>query len=257
MSMTEGLRVQLDTTRLEVQQLQIENARLRDANPQQAEMMDSLTDLEAQRDSLQQELKGAGEEKERLKAEVAQIDSIYTQLVSDSREEQLTIERLREELEATKDRAKRETESRRETAELELHRAVAKEREKWEVREERLVRQLEEQQRKYQENLERELQRSPLGSEDSMGGDQEPGCARTRPPAASATVSDFVPLTPTTHLNQGPPSLWQGGHHSDSMATTGFVPAEGGVFPRSMQGVAGHWPGSMSSSRVLDVMGGD
>ena len=70
--------MQLDTTRLEVQQLQIENARLRDANPQQAEMMDSLTDLEAQRDSLQQELKGAGEEKERLKAEVAQIDSIYT-----------------------------------------------------------------------------------------------------------------------------------------------------------------------------------
>jgi len=51
MSTTEVLRTQLDTLRLEKQQLQVENARLREEHPGEAALLDAV----AERDRLYEE----------------------------------------------------------------------------------------------------------------------------------------------------------------------------------------------------------
>ena len=72
MSTTEALRTQLDALRLEV-----ENARLREANPEGAAQTDAETEMAQCR-----------AENERLTQEAAQLRTLYEQLLRDIQEEQ-------------------------------------------------------------------------------------------------------------------------------------------------------------------------
>ena len=77
MSTTEALRTQLDALRLEKQRLEIENARLREANPEGAAQTDAETEMAQCR-----------AENERLTQEAAQLRTLYEQLLRDVQEEQ-------------------------------------------------------------------------------------------------------------------------------------------------------------------------
>ena len=158
MSVTEALRTQLDTLRLE-ERLEVENAKLREANPEGAAQIDAEADAAQCR-----------AENEQLMREAAQLRALYEQLLRDMQEEQekvakkeeevaerqrrdvATITELREnaqqqearwqdlDLECGKLRV--EIQRAHEITELECYRAVAAERQKWEAREERMIRQL-------------------------------------------------------------------------------------------------------------------
>ncbi len=158
MATTEVLRTQLDTLRIEKQLLEVENARLRESNPDGAALADTATEWQAKAEQY-------GDDNERLAREIAQLKTLCEQLLHDSQEEQAraaqkddevaerqnedqaTIARLQEESsllrerEAECERWKTEVEGLRVSAELECHRAVAAERQKWEAREERMLEQ--------------------------------------------------------------------------------------------------------------------
>ena len=77
MSTTEALRTQLDALRLEKQRLEVENARLREANPEGAAQTDAETEMVQCR-----------AENERLTREAVQLRTLYEQLLCDVQEEQ-------------------------------------------------------------------------------------------------------------------------------------------------------------------------
>ena len=85
MSTTEALRTQLDNLQRPNQQLEIENARLREDHPEEAALIDASTE----RDQLRQE-------KERLVTESMQLKTLYDQLLRDSQEDQRAVEELQE-----------------------------------------------------------------------------------------------------------------------------------------------------------------
>lgn len=156
MSQTEALRTQLDTLRLKLQQLEVENLRLQDSNPDEAKLVNVQAELQ-EAHSERAELKCEFEEATK---ELQQICVVHNQLLADSRADQQARERLQEEMSSRQCRGEEleekysELEQKlgkaRRSAELELLRAVNLEREKWEAREARLVKQL--------EGLERSLQ---------------------------------------------------------------------------------------------------
>ncbi len=83
----EALRTQLDSLRWEKQQLDVENARLREANPGTA----ALADAEAEETRLQKEAAHLQEEATQIRArnkrllrELAQVKTVYEQLLRDS-----------------------------------------------------------------------------------------------------------------------------------------------------------------------------
>ncbi len=153
----EALRTQIDNLRLEKQQLEVENARLRSDRPEEAAALDAEAEAERLR-----------EEGARIVDENSRIKNLYDQLLLDMQEEQARVseserrvqelenrragdaeelERLRgllNELEATQRESQRDWEHKQRDAELELYRTLEAERKKWEAREDRLVRQLEE-----------------------------------------------------------------------------------------------------------------
>ena len=163
----EALQIQLDSLRLELQQLQVENARLRDERPEVAGEIDAHREVDWYREetvrltaelgelrqllheSWESEVRAAGEAeamtvelaelRERLQASDQQ-DQVVARLRSD-------VERLTEscqEFEARHERLTRELEQLHSQAELERYRAVDVERRKWEEREARMVEQLRE-----------------------------------------------------------------------------------------------------------------
>jgi len=151
MSVTEALRTK--------ERLEVENAKLREANPESAAQIDAEADAAQCR-----------AENEQLMREAAQLRALYEQLLRDMQEEQeklakkeeevaerqrrdvATITELREnaqqqearwqdlDLECGKLRV--EVQRAHEITELECYRAVAAERQKWEAREERMIWQL-------------------------------------------------------------------------------------------------------------------
>lgn len=126
MSTTEALRTQLDNLQRTNQQLEIENARLREEHPEEAASIDAS----AERDQLRQE-------KERLVTESMHLKTLYDQLLRDSQEDQRAVEELQEviakkeacveELSARCEDLWRETVEVKQTAELERYRALEKE----------------------------------------------------------------------------------------------------------------------------------
>ena len=85
MSTTEALRTQLDNLQRANQQLEIENARLREEHPEEAASIDASAEC----DQLRQE-------KERLVTESMQLKTLYDQLLRDSQEDQRAVEELQE-----------------------------------------------------------------------------------------------------------------------------------------------------------------
>ena len=218
----EALQIQLDSLRLELQQLQVENARLRDERPEMAgeidvhgevdryreEMVRLTTELGELRqllhESWESEARAAGEAetmtaelvelRERLQASDQQ-DQVVAGLRSD-------VERLTEgcqEFEARHDRLTRELEQLHSQAELERYRAVDVERRKWEEREARMVEQL-------REEKQRPTTPSPgetpsggetpavLGVRPSEGGPVTP----VVPPGGGVGPSEGGPVTPVS-----------------------------------------------------------
>ena len=78
MSRAEALQLQLDTAQRDKQQLEAENARLREDSA-------VLADVIAERDELRLE-------NQRLRAETLQLGAVYDQLLKDSREEHQMLE---------------------------------------------------------------------------------------------------------------------------------------------------------------------
>ena len=87
MSMTEALRVQLDNVKRAKQQLEAENARLRDEHPEEAALVDATTAIDRLR-----------EERDCLSSRNQQVQALYDQLLQESRQYQQELEELREEL---------------------------------------------------------------------------------------------------------------------------------------------------------------
>ncbi len=81
---TEALRTQLDTLRLEKQQLEVENARLRESNPNAAAVADVETDATRWREEATQ----LQADREQLGHELSQLRAVYEQLVGETEEEQ-------------------------------------------------------------------------------------------------------------------------------------------------------------------------
>ena len=130
----EALQLRVDNLEMEKDELERANARLREANSEEAARLDAET--EAAR---------LARENEGLREDVSRLTSLYEQALQEiaagapaSREcerdesQAEELRRLESELEATKS-----------GAELDRLRAVEAERKKWEDREERLVRQME------------------------------------------------------------------------------------------------------------------
>jgi len=87
MSVTEALRTQLDTLRLEKERLEVENAKLREANPEGAAQINAEADAAQCR-----------AENEQLMREAAQLRALYEQLLRDMQEEQEKVAKKEEEV---------------------------------------------------------------------------------------------------------------------------------------------------------------
>ena len=168
----EALRLQLDSARLENQRLVVENARLREERPERAADADAQAETAAWRGEIERlgaELAEVrqrlhdSQEREARASEDAEITRARLQEVEQSLQQQIAgnaklIEQLRAdmeplethccELEAQISRLVTEADTARRDAELERLRALETERQKWEAREERLVEQLREAQKK-------------------------------------------------------------------------------------------------------------
>ena len=159
----EALRTQLDALQIELYQVQAENRRLREANPQQAQLLDVEEELAQTREEnvrLAQQInelgggsEGAGEtrgeQERRLKETIAQLeseaaererqlDSYMKQLEQSSAAlEEMSTRAVKAEQGASC--AQEELRNAQDRAELHRLRAVADETRKWEEREARLV----------------------------------------------------------------------------------------------------------------------
>ena len=245
MSMTEDLRVQLDNAERAKQQLEAENARLRDEHPEEAALLDANTAIDRLR-----------VERDRLSSGNQQVQALYDQLLQESRQDQQELEGLREELSAKEDllqeqdargdslqREMEELQNQKveeeRLAQLSTYQAVEKEREKWERREERLLRQLEELQvraelaesrraRDFSDELSysncSEDSVSVRDGEDPWGAARNWGAARTRVTFSHGTVSGVDNRLTSAH--ESPPMSGVVSVH-DSLATTAEPPGSG------------------------------
>ena len=167
----EALRTQMDTLKREMGQLEIENRRLREGNPDQEKLLELEAELEQSKEEiahlterlgqlpcLEQQLSEALAQGEQLKQELQarycetderegekQLRESLTQAESDAAESR---SRLKD-IEAQATRLAAELEHREEElirvhkdTELQIYRAVDTERQKWEKREERLIDQI-------------------------------------------------------------------------------------------------------------------
>lgn len=127
MSATEALRTELDTIQLAKQQLEVENLRLREENPDQAAVEEAL----AEHGQLL-------EEQRCWDAENRQLRTLYDHPLRDSQEDQCNLEELREELPLKEVRVQ-EMEARCEKLQGELAEKQSwTARVKWEAREARI-----------------------------------------------------------------------------------------------------------------------
>ena len=242
MSQTELLRTQLDTVRLEMQQLQVENERIRESQPGKAALVDAqketekfrvqsehltkeVEDLRIQLHEAQNNEAKAAEEADAVKKELqdqqegrrADAEEI-TQLYENCKRIEEKCDKQTEQLQndrgmiAQLDYQCRNAETRcgqleaeRERSELEHYRKLETERLKWEEREQRLVQQLEEAHRRIR------------AAEDARKEDSNPRTTdveMTSPPMIrephrvsfgadlTATVSSGMPATSLSHVVQ-------------------------------------------------------
>ena len=167
----EALRTQMDTLKREMGQLEIENRRLRESNPDQEKLLELEAELEQSKleiahltermeelPRLEQQLSEALEQGEQLRQELQARDQetdereSETQLrehlaqaesnVAESRERLKEIEAQVTRLAAELEHREEELRRTRNDTELQIYRAVDTERRKWEKREERLLEQM-------------------------------------------------------------------------------------------------------------------
>ena len=187
MSTTEALRLQLDNARLEGEQLQVENAKLREEHPEEATLLDTVAQLE--RDILQ------------LQTKNGQLQREYDQLLWDSQEEHAVLEDLQEKWKlqhVREESLQRRLEEAKSVAELEQYRVLEKERKRWEAREDRLVERLEEMQNRVQEweeTLRREIQQQDLSYSSNGEDSEEEMQARSVRESVSDNLVQLAPIS--------------------------------------------------------------
>ena len=159
MATMEALRTRLDTLQWEVNQLEVENRRLREEHPEESRVLtleaelerskneaatlrDRVGECEREIESMSAETTAANEDQSELagrpEAERRTSDELREALArSEGRESELTEALEREEAELERLRA--DEERREEARELRYYRALETEREKWEAREKRVL----------------------------------------------------------------------------------------------------------------------
>ena len=159
----EALRLQLDNLRVELHEMQLENTRLREQNPEAAAEIDARAEadrcrheseqLTVEMEDLRKLLHESQESEARVVGEATEVRNelgkLQKQLQEHESEQGRELAEQREgahrrceELEAQCERLAREAEWARDQAELKHYRALEEERRKWERREERLLEQL-------------------------------------------------------------------------------------------------------------------
>ena len=188
MSRAESLSLELESARLELERLKAENAKLRAAK--------------------EIEVTAPSDETEQL----------YQQAVSDLAQKDDEIARLRGNLDAAKEEHRQlsvEMKVVKDQAELELHRALAKERERWEQREERLVKQLKDAQQTSGTNREENETTSACVGGDSQegedGGQEEIAEQDVTASTRRLTPQSVPPLSSSVERNLTPESSSKSG----------------------------------------------
>ena len=172
MSITEALRVQLDTDKWELEELKVENAKLREQHSDHAANLETALECERLR-----------QERDLLVIEKGPLKTEYEQLLADRQEEQLEIESLQRtlrekescvgELRERCGALEQKLSERELTSELETYRLISKEQAKWETREAGLEQQLTRLQRDLDHSRREQESRLSLisyGSEEGEGG---------------------------------------------------------------------------------------
>ena len=141
MTSNEALRTQIDNLEREKQELEVQNVRLRDGQPERAKLLDQVAEGERLR-----------EETERLMEEKQYLTSLYEQLLRDTQDKQSRMTQLREQVEEQMRTAtewekrfrdlERELARVKDGAELERLCVLEEEKKKQEKREARLMAQL-------------------------------------------------------------------------------------------------------------------
>ena len=76
MSTTESLHLQLETTHTEVQQLEVENWRLRELNPRRAEVEDQESTMQRLKELYEQAFEDLQDQQQELEASAQQVDGL-------------------------------------------------------------------------------------------------------------------------------------------------------------------------------------
>ena len=125
----ESLSLELEAVKFELEQLKVENTKLRASDQEGAALIDAQVEAQRQLELYEQVMKDLTEREEENSRLLGSVKELESKLDTVSSERDMIVEEMKK----VKDQS-----------ELELHRAVAKERAKWEDREERMVRQLKE-----------------------------------------------------------------------------------------------------------------
>ena len=144
MSGTESLRLTLDNANARIQELEVENRKLREGNPQQASELDKDQELDHLKELYEQALRDLQDRQTELEESKRQLDELRARETELPKiEEELRLEKeeyakLQEKYEGgQEDLARQRTEY-----ELEKYRTLENERQKWETREARLLQQI-------------------------------------------------------------------------------------------------------------------
>ena len=210
MSRAESLALELDTAKMELERLRVENAKLRSAetvvtsgNGQQelhsevAQLRElyeqALRDLQAK----QEEIEEVNSQTELLTTQEARIRDLEIEV----QREKGTIVRMQEQYEEQQ----KSWERKRSEFELEKYRALEQERRKWEEREARLVRELE----GFQRRVNRRQERAETPDDGISGGDtglrtasgSTRGVGMTEPVLLSADLGETSVIQPQVELS--------------------------------------------------------
>ena len=205
----EALQIQLDNLRLEVQQLRVANARLRDERPEVAKEIDAQDEVDrmtAELVELRQLLHESQESEARAVDEAKTTKSEFEGLKQQWQNQDQVIARQRgdierltgccKEHEGRYERVTRELDHVHTQAELERYRAVEAERRKWEEREARMVQQV------------REAKQRPT-DECHEGGERS--AAVTMEPHVTLPEGDSRPVGAGTVVPEELPPVHSGG----------------------------------------------
>ena len=192
MSGTESLRLALDNAKARVQELEVENRKLRDGNPQQASEVDKDQELGHLKELYEQALRDLQDRQTELEGSKRQLNEL--------REREAELPHLEEELQLEKEKyatlqgkydERQEDLARQRTEfELERYRSLERERQKWEIREAQLLQQI----------IDLQQSHGVRGNDGASTGQREVTSvdSQTPPTHGEATTNTVSPMVDTS-----------------------------------------------------------